>query len=631
LFTLLAELEFYAGNKRGALDEFGSAIAEAERDGDRSAIADIWDRLGLRLLKSGDTSGAEIALVEAFRLRRMNRDRGLDISLRNLGMLKLERGDARTALVLLNNAVKLIEEGRSRVLARTVYHQRALARRMMGDLSGALSDFTRTFELARQYRADLVPVDEIQSAVDVRFRRFYSDYVETGMQVYTSHPSASLATEMFIMSEESRASGLRQNDTWRQAIPAHFWDVLAQLRSASAASLSRPSPEAAARVHELSGQLTRIEASAGFQLVEAAAQLTPRAALKSIQRRLRRDESLISFHLGERTSYVWAVTTTGLEVHSIPGGRELASRIRSFRAAVLDSKSTTEGEGLYDALFGKLSASVRQRTEWILVLDDVLFEVPFSALRENGTFLVERRSVRFLPTAFMLGSRADANHEGFVGFGDAIYNRADSRFRGSADENSSVKVELARLPGSAAEIRQCARAWADQPEILLLGADRAQLEAALRRRPALLHLAVHVVASEDTQQVLIALGLDGQGRPHFLEPLEISRKRYGVPLVVLSGCSSGSAQVLPGAGLGGLTRAWLLSGAQAVTASHWATTDDTGELFRVFYEALRRSDNPLSARECARALRAAQREMLRSGSWRAQPRHWGAYFVIGRD
>jgi CHAT domain-containing protein len=633
LFTLLAELHFQNGDKQRALTEFGSAIAEADRGEDNSAIADVWDRLGLRLLKSGDNAGADIALIEAFRLRRMNRDEGLDISLRNLGMLRLEDGDPGTANALLTRAVQLIEGGHSRVPARSVYHQRALARRAIGDFAGAMSDFAKTFALARQFRADLIPLDEVQSAVDVRFRRFYSDYVETGMQLYASRPSSSLAAEMFILSEENRASGLRQQASWREALPPRYWDVLAQLRSASAAKVARPSPAAAARVRELSGQLTRIEASIGFR-TSAAPQLalSPRTALAAIQRSLREDEALISFHIGERTSYVWAVTGTDLEVHSLADRERLRLAVSRFRDGVLDSRPADESESLFAGLFGKLSAQVRSRTHWILVPDDVLFEIPFAALREGNAFAVERRSIRLLPSAFMLGSAAASRSKGFVGYGDAVYNRADPRFRHSGQQRSDdATLELARLPGSATEVRECARVWKDAPSLLLLGADRGQLEAALSRRPALLHLAAHVVASADAQQVLIALGLDRQGRPDFLAPLEISRKRYGVPLVVLSGCSSGRAQVLPGAGLGGLTRAWLLGGSQAVMASHWATTDDTGDLFRAFYRFLRESDVMLSARASATALRLAQLEMLRSGSWRAKPRQWGAYFVAGRD
>ena len=80
---------------------------------------------------------------------------------------------------------------------------------------------------------------------------------------------------------------------------------------------------------------------------------------------------------------------------------------------------------------------------------------------------------------------------------------------------------------------------------------------------------------------------------------------------------------MPGEGIAGLGRAWLLAGAGSVAATLWPIDDDSGELFQVFYRAL----GPESPEE---ALRKAQLAMLHSGTWRAQPRYWGAYFVMGR-
>ena len=81
------------------------------------------------------------------------------------------------------------------------------------------------------------------------------------------------------------------------------------------------------------------------------------------------------------------------------------------------------------------------------------------------------------------------------------------------------------------------------------------------------------------------------------------------------------------AGLLGLTRAWLSAGARSVVASRWPTPDEDGALFQAFYGDLRKHSREGSAE----ALRAAQIEMLRSGGWRARPRYWGAYFVVGNE
>jgi CHAT domain-containing protein len=172
------------------------------------------------------------------------------------------------------------------------------------------------------------------------------------------------------------------------------------------------------------------------------------------------------------------------------------------------------------------------------------------------------------------------------------------------------------------------------PSIILVGGDveRARLEAALSYGPGVLHFATHVIEHpKSAGEYWIALGLDRSGAADFLTPGEIAAHRYRLGLVVLNGCSSGQGKAIAGAGLMGLTRSWLISGAAAVTASHWAVSDDTGTLFTAFYGFLGRHNRAISPELTAKALQSAQIGALRSGTWRAQPKYWAAYFIVGKD
>jgi CHAT domain-containing protein len=210
---------------------------------------------------------------------------------------------------------------------------------------------------------------------------------------------------------------------------------------------------------------------------------------------------------------------------------------------------------------------------------------------------------------------------------------------GQADRDSAL--QLPRLAGSGQEIRSCAKAWdpGAQPVLLEgLGATRAALSKALEAAPAVLHLATHVVSRRHgPAEGMLALSLLPGGEPEFLSPTDIATWRVKVGLVVLSGCSSGLGEALPGTGLMGLTRAWLAAGADAVTASLWPAPDDTGELFLSFYRHLREGGTPGKREPGARyskaavALGHAQIDMLRSGTWRSQPKYWAGYFVLGKD
>jgi CHAT domain-containing protein len=104
-------------------------------------------------------------------------------------------------------------------------------------------------------------------------------------------------------------------------------------------------------------------------------------------------------------------------------------------------------------------------------------------------------------------------------------------------------------------------------------------------------------------------------------------------IVVLSGCASQRGKVVPGAGLIGLSRAWLLAGASAVVVSAWPTPDDSGRFFEVFYSSLERRDGSAHSvvERAASALRAAQLEMQHESSFRRSPDYWAAYSVISKE
>ncbi len=184
-------------------------------------------------------------------------------------------------------------------------------------------------------------------------------------------------------------------------------------------------------------------------------------------------------------------------------------------------------------------------------------------------------------------------------------------------------------------MQACARSWTSpqQPNILLgRQVERASLETMLASQPSVLHLATHVVQPlGQKEQAMLAIGLDASGQPDFLTPTEIGSHLYRPGLVVMTGCSSGQGSAQPGAGLLGLTRSWILTGAQSVVASHWPTLDNTGVLFQEFYSAYPFNETEISSAAVAAALQHAQVKMLHSVGWRAQPRHWAAFYVMGKD
>jgi CHAT domain-containing protein len=117
-------------------------------------------------------------------------------------------------------------------------------------------------------------------------------------------------------------------------------------------------------------------------------------------------------------------------------------------------------------------------------------------------------------------------------------------------------MELARLPGSAREVEICSgifRSHGDR-SILLEGANASTkgLLEALRQNPQVLHIASHVLfPASSSGPGMLAFTLQPDYQVQLLSSTEIAGLRARIGLVVLDGCSSARAAILPGAGLMG--------------------------------------------------------------------------------
>jgi CHAT domain-containing protein len=631
------------------------AVDSAYSEGDLSIVADAWDHLGEEYLSHRDLPSAEAALTEAFRVRTLHRLTHLTNSYFNVGRLRLAQGDWRSASVLLDEAVNRQQRHPdSWTNPWSLYHARGQARMAAGRAQAAFDDFHKALELAREWRLEVLPSDFTRISSEGELEEIYSSFIESANQLCLAPGGSSeLAAESFRAAEENRGASLhallREPNDWRAALPDEYWQTLAQLHSAEVSLLQKDDNKLRASMQQLRSQLLLAEAKVGSNV-----DLTSDRLLNRVQENLPPDAVLLSFHLGERRSFLWAVSRKRFRLYPLPDKSHLTAGIRDFVEAVRtrQDSATHLGRKLYEELFGRLETSFRDKPQWILALDEQLFRVPFGALVVDSAgpvYLAEQHAVRVTTGAVMLA--ADDHHRAwnqllsgrFLGVGDAIYNTADPRWREPRREQAASVAgvvfaasespqgegwALARLPGSASEIESCARAWDAQSSILLKGPDAAPaaLRKALETGPSIVHIAAHFLqASTPPRHSLIALSLSKPGDLQMLSPLEITRFQFNAGVVVLSGCSSGRADVLPASGLMGLTRAWLAGGARAVVASHWPTPDDSGPLFVLFYQHLHQTPDAGPAA----ALQGAQREILRAGGWRSNPQYWATYFVVG--
>lgn len=284
-----------------------------------------------------------------------------------------------------------------------------------------------------------------------------------------------------------------------------------------------------------------------------------------------------------------------------------------------------------------------RKKEWLIAAEGPLLDaIPFADMPEphdSTKQLIASHSLRILPSELLLLSSPQIPPNPlFVGIGDPIYNLADSRRQPklvpAGTRRNPASLALARLPGSSQEIRSSSVASAMSKTRILLGPDAigAKLNAALAEHPEIVHFAVHVVGPDgQPQQAALALSLNTENVPELLTPEVIAQYRVPGSLVVLSGCASEQGQSLPSAGLIGLSRAWLLAGAEAVVATGWPTPDDSGQFFSIFYAHLRVTKTGTLSQRAAIALQQSQLDMQRAGGYRASASFWAAYSIISKE
>ncbi|MCW5983396.1 MAG: CHAT domain-containing protein [Bryobacteraceae bacterium] len=660
MLLLRASLMLEKGDAEAAISLCREALNAAELEDDRSTQVTALDWLGEAYLAQDRLAAAEDAMARSFRLHRLLEGRVSAFSYGRLSMLRLAQGNLPSAADFIEKAFVAARESESTPMVWFLLHIRAKVLLAQGRLEEALSDLELAMRNARELRVALLPAESIRVGFGVDVQQLHELYVEAAGRLYFATGREELARKAFEAAEQNRALGLRESlrdsDRIRSRLAPEYWEALKRLTEAEN-QLFRAEDAALRRsTQRLRRQLTELEIDAGFRTPadETLGFLTMPVTLTDVQRALRPDETLFSFLLGERGSYVFAVTRQRLALRRIEDREPLRRTVHEHREAIQagePARIAAAGRRLYEMTFGRVGPEFLRNPDWLLLLDGPLFEAPLAGLAASAEpveYVVERHSLRVLPAAgILLGPRKEQWSGPLLAVSDPVYNTADPRWgsrRGGWSPTALFRnwiggsddgPQFARLAGSAHEAEACARAYDDSSGTALqlagLRATTRDFQALLGQTPAVIHLATHVVPSPRNPNVgNVAFSLTPAGGPELLGTDAISSLEVRSGLIVMSGCSSGAGELLPAEGLWGLTRAWMRAGAQNVAATLWPTLDTSGDLLQSFYRHLGSASAEGFAVHPAKALQLAQLEMLRSGTWRAEPRHWANYVVYGK-
>jgi tetratricopeptide (TPR) repeat protein len=175
-------IEALEGDLPSVRRTFNEALWLADRAGQAGLQAQAWSNLGWTFLRAGHLDGADQALTESFRVRRLHEPSATASSYVRLSALRLAQGNAVEALLFANLA--LSGSPAASEPSWVLFYQRGLAYRALGQPHKALDDLRRSVDLIRRWRADVAGAERLRAGAEVRLNEIYADYIALTSELY---------------------------------------------------------------------------------------------------------------------------------------------------------------------------------------------------------------------------------------------------------------------------------------------------------------------------------------------------------------------------------------------------------------------------------------------------------------
>ena len=396
-----------------------------------------------------------------------------------------------------------------------------------------------------------------------------------------------------------------------------------------------------------------------------------RISISDVQNKLLDNSALLEYFIGDQNGYVFKITETDIEVHTLMNIDQLPEMIAELRSSIYDPWVATaaclkesapicqrldslrrasdllymdKAEALYQALFAPMANDLPERL--IIIPDGVLGYLPFDALltdrpAEAGQFkdydfLVKKHSTSYGFSASLLLKNKNAHQQSAKKKGVLSF----APFSQSGEEVVAVKNASAfggnlrafrsndwsPLAFSEKEVENIHTTFGGQA---FLGKNATKgnfLE--LAKDYNILHLSTHAKINYNDPRfsVLAYSPMPSDTAAYgFLSVNDIYTLNLPAEMVVLSACETGLGELKSGEGIISLGRAFTYAGAKSVFTTLWSVQDQaTADLMAHFYKHLK---NGLPKDD---ALQSAKLDYLAASDQRlSHPYFWAAMVGLG--
>ncbi|HZR56538.1 MAG TPA: CHAT domain-containing protein [Terriglobales bacterium] len=346
------------------------------------------------------------------------------------------------------------------------------------------------------------------------------------------------------------------------------------------------------------------------------------AALNAQDVARRAGGTILFYSLGEKQSYLWAITSRKTSLFSLPPASEIDAIVQRYRKALLGPQDVLEtanadGAALYRMLV-EPAKSMLKNGKILIIPDGSLNGLNFETLliaQPKLHYWIEDATISNANSLRLLSlSKTPSNKENgkLLLIGDPI----------------SPNSEYGELPKAALEMENIEKHFASTDRTTY-ARSQATTAAYLTSKPeqfSYIHFVAHGTASRlsplDSAVVLSqSPGYSlAQTDSYKLYARDIIRHPLHADLVTISTCLSAGTRSYTGEGLVGLSWAFLRAGAHNVVGALWEVNDtSTPPLMDQFYAELKKGRSPDAA------LRAAKLSLLNSAGSFRKPFYWAPF------
>ncbi len=420
----LAGIHHNLDNHQKALEYDQAALLLARSRGSKTNEAIILSRIAIDWLRLNDLPKALQFHQQAIALHRASSDQlQLMFALGELCKTQAKLGDQTSATAACRESLVLSRSRRdfeSQAKALTLLAQIALVK---GNVTESRSLLEEAIQLLELSSSQLSSFEERASFLGFN-HALYTDYIKVLMKQHQENPTQGFHQQALQTAERARARTLlamltEMRAELRQgvdvALLAREQELLRKLERTATEQNRQRSENAeqhklsarAREITELSTEIDRVRAQIKQTSPRYAALVQPQPLnLSEMQKEVVNDANtiLLEYALGEEKSWLWAVTSTGMQSYELPKRAEIEAAARRVYELLTARKQRSKFEEdaerrariqKADAEFPQAAAALSQMIlapvaaqlgtkRLLIVADGALQYVPFAALPECG-------------------------------------------------------------------------------------------------------------------------------------------------------------------------------------------------------------------------------------------------------